>query len=111
MRFVRGIQFSALMLACALTGQAQTPKNFSKDGLSFNYPSGWTLLDESKPDAQQITLARTDSDAQIKLFVYRGKIENPEKFTQAKRELVNKYVEATFKTFEQMGARPERTAS
>jgi hypothetical protein len=111
MQLLRSLEFSALALACAIASLAQTSKNFSKDGLTFNYPSGWILQDESKADAQQLTLARSDNDAQIKLFVYRGRIETPEKSADAKRDLVSKYVDATVKTFERMGARPERSAA
>ena len=37
---------------------AQNNKQFTKDGLSFDYPNGWTIVDESDSDAQQLTLSR-----------------------------------------------------
>ena len=109
MNLSRIFQVVALVIAFSLPAFTQTPKIFTKDGLTFNYPSAWTLQDTSKGDAQQLTLARADSDAQIRLFVYRGLIETPEKFAEAKRKLVDTYVDSTAKTFEQMGARPERS--
>jgi hypothetical protein len=105
----RIFQVIALVLACSLPAFAQTAKNFTKEGLSFNYPSAWNLQEASKNDAQQLTLARSDSDAQIRLFVYRSKIETPDKLAEAKHKLVDTYVDSTAKTFEQMGARPERS--
>jgi len=86
---------------------AQTPgdgKQFTKDGLSFNYPSGWAFNDTSNPDAQQMTFGRTDSDAQITVFVFRAPLTSPEKIAEAKRVLVDKYVASTTKSFEQAGA-------
>src|ERR1043166_840878 len=66
---------SVILLCCSLSAAAQTPpaegKQFVKDGLSFNYPSAWAFNDTSNPDAQQMTFGRTDSEAQITVFVFR----------------------------------------
>jgi len=100
----------ALTLFCGITMLAQgDAKHFTKDGLVFNYPSGWTLQDSSSPDAQKLTLVRNDSDAQIRMFVYRARVDSPEKMAEARHALIDPYVNSTAKTFEQMGARPERT--
>ena len=43
-----------LFLSCSLSAFAQTPadgKQFTKDGLSFNYPSGWAFNDTSNSDS------------------------------------------------------------
>jgi hypothetical protein len=111
MKSFRTLQLTAIMIACSAGAFAQAPKTFVKDGLAFNYPSGWTLQDASSNDAQQLTLARGDSDAQIKLFVYRAKVATPEKLAEAQKKLVDPYIESTAKTFQQMGARPERSAT
>jgi hypothetical protein len=110
MKLIRSLQFVALLLSCSLVSVAQASKTFSKDGLSFDYPSGWIVQDASKPDSQQLTLARNDSDAQIKIFVYRNKI-TPEKVAEARTKLVDPYVESTFKAFQQIGAKPQRSAA
>src|SRR5438874_2990765 len=104
------LQLIALLLCCGLTVSAQTPgdaKAFSKDGLSFSYPSGWSFNDTSNADAQQMTFGRPDSDAQITVFVFRSPLTTPEKLAEAKRILVDKYVASTTKSFEQAGAKPE----
>ena len=99
---------TALFLLCCFSASAQTPASeFKKDGLSFNYPAGWTFNDTSNPDAQQMTFGRTDSDAQITVFVFRALLTTPEKLAEAKRVLVDKYVASTTKSFEQAGAKPE----
>ena len=99
-----------LLLLCGLTALAQTPpdtKQFTKDGLSFNYLAGWSINDASNSDSQDLTLGRADSDAQVKVFVFRPLITTPEKLAEAKRVLVDKYVAATTKSFADMGAKPE----
>jgi hypothetical protein len=105
-----------LLISCAgillFIGNAQPQvdaKHFAKDGVSFDYANGWTISDESTPDAQQLTLGRADSDAQIRIFVHRGKVETPEKFAQARRSFIDPYVKSVNDTFVGMGAKPEST--
>jgi hypothetical protein len=90
---------------------AQNNKHFTKDGLSFDYPDGWTISDESNSDAQQITLTRPDSDAMIKFFVHRGKVNTPDKLAQAKTKIIDPYLNYTEKQFVEMGGKPERAAA
>jgi hypothetical protein len=100
------------LLLIGISAAAQTvpadAKEFSKDGLTFNYASGWTFNDNSNADAQQMTFGRPDSDAQIRIFVFRTPVPTPEKFAEARKVLVEPYINATFKQFEQMGATPQR---
>ena len=97
----------AFLFAFAATAQTGN-KHFAKDGLSFDYPDGWTVTDESNTDAQQLTLGRGDSPAMIKFFVHRGKVNTPEKLAQAKTKIVDPYVAYTEKQFVSMGAKPQR---
>ena len=102
---------TALVLVCGLSASAQTPagdaKEFSKDGLSFNYPAGWSFNDTSNADAQQMTFGRADSEAQITVFVFRTPVTTPEKIAEAKKVLVDKYIAATTKSFEQDNGHPQ----
>jgi hypothetical protein len=105
-----------IVMVCAISGFAQAPavpatdaKQFSKDGLSFNYANGWALEDTSNADAQQFNLSRPDSEAQIRLFVFRTPVTSPERMTEARKVLVDPYVASVVKQFQQMGARPEKT--
>ena len=54
-----------LLAVWSMAALAQTPaadgKQLSKDGLSFNYPNGWTLVDESNADAQNFNIGRADN--------------------------------------------------
>ena|SRR5205085_3568257 len=105
------VSFAILLIG--LTAQAQTPdtKHFDKEGLSFDYPNGWTLEEQNTKDAQQLTLGRSDSDAQIKLFVHRGKVDTPEKLAQARKAFIDPYIKSTSDIFVQMGAKPEQTTA
>lgn len=90
---------------------AQNNKHFTKDGLSFDYPDGWTITDESTADAQQLTMSRPDSDVMIKFFVHRGKVNTPDKVALAKTKIIEPYLSYTEKQFVGMGAKPERVAA
>jgi hypothetical protein len=54
------IVFFASVISVVQT--ASDSKTFSANGLSFNYPNGWTLQDDTNSDAQQLTLARANND-------------------------------------------------
>ena len=104
--------FAMLLVAALTTAHAQTPtQHYDKDGLAFDYPNGWTLQDESDKDAQQLTLGRSDSDAQIKVFVHRGKVDSPEKMAQAKKAFIDPYIKSTHDIFLQMGATPQQSTA
>lgn len=100
------IQFFALLILCGFSAKAQTvpsdAKQFSKDGLSFSYASGWAFNDTSNADAQQMTFGRTDSEAQITVWVFRTHVTKPEQLAEAKRVLVDKYVGSTKQQFQQI---------
>lgn len=109
-----GLLFAILICSC-LSVAAQTPpaegKQFIKDGLSFNYPSAWAFNDTSNADAQEMTFGRTDSEVQIKISVFRTPLTTPERIAEAKKILVDKYVAATVKSFEQADAHPQSTSA
>lgn len=98
-----------IMVFASVTALAQDAKTYSKDGLSFNYPNGWTLHDDTNDDAQQLTLARANNDVQIRVFAHKGRV-TPEKFPDAKKAFIDPYIAATNKQFAAMGAKPEQSA-
>jgi hypothetical protein len=101
----------ALTFVCCTFALAQTPSNaktFTKDGLLFDYPEGWTLQDDSNGDAQQLTLTKSNSDVQMRIFVHRGRITQ-EKLADAKKAFIDPYVAATVKQFVAMGAKPDQS--
>ena len=99
-------QLTAFILVCAVLVVAQAAKNFTKNNLSFDYPDGWTLVDDTNDDAQQFTLTKANTDVQIRGFVHKGRTA-PEKLPDAKKAFIDPYIAATAKQFVQMGAKPE----
>lgn len=106
-----------LLIACAtlvclfvIAVQPQgDARHFAKEGLTFDYANGWTISDESNSDAQQLTLNRANSDAQLRVFAHRGKVDTPEKFAQAKKAFIEPYLKSVNDTFVQMGVSPQST--
>jgi hypothetical protein len=98
-----------LLTVLILTQAASNAQTFNANGVSFDYPNGWTLHDDSNSDAQQLTLARANNDVQIRVFVHKGRI-TPEKFPDAKKGFIDPYIASTVKQFVAMGAKPEQSA-
>ena len=99
---------SLLIVLTAVVVSAQTAgtdKQFVKDGLTFDYPAGWTLQDDSNKDMQQLALARANNDVQIRVFVHRGRV-TPEKLADAKKAFIDPYIAGVGKQFVAMGAKP-----
>lgn len=101
------LKLVAVLFICCVLASAQTAKNFTKDNLSFDYPDGWQLADDTNEDAQQFTLSKANSDVQIRGFVHKGRI-SAEKLPEAKTKFIDPYIAATAKQFVQMGAKPEQ---
>ena len=109
MRALRIFLILSISIACSAIalGQTGNEKQFADGGLTFNYPSGWSLQDDTNQDAQQLTLARAGNDAQIRVFVHKGRVTQ-EKFPDAKKAFIDPYVVATGKQFIAMGAKPSQ---
>ena len=97
-----------IILACCAVFSQRANKQFSQNGVTFEYPEGWSLQDDSNKDGQSITLARADLDVSINVYVHRGKI-TPEKMPDAKKAFIDPYVLARSKQFISSGAKPEQT--
>src|SRR5829696_4865431 len=102
------LKLVAIVFVCYLVAAGQTPKNLKKDNLSFDYPDGWIVTDDSNNDAQQFTLTRADSDVQIRVFVHKGRISQ-EKLGDAKKAFIDPYIAGTAKQLAAMGATPEQS--
>lgn len=101
------LKLLAITFACCLTVTAQTNKTFTQGGLSFDYPSDWTLQDVSNNDAQQVALTKPNNDLQIIVFVHQGRI-TPEKLPDAKKAFIDPYIAARTKQLQDMGAKTEQ---
>ena len=53
-------------------------KHFAADGISFDYPAEYSIMDESTTQAQQLTLTRKGSSVQLTIVAGRSLILNKE---------------------------------
>ena len=107
-RLLFSLTFVLLLSSVAVFAQAGSNKQYSKDGLTFDYPAGWTIQDDSAKDYQSLTLARADLDVSINVFVHRGRT-SPDKLPDAKKAFIDPYIQARAKQFIAMGAKPVQT--
>ena len=107
------MRLSLFFLLTILASSAAFPqmanKQFSQDGLTFDYPEGWALQDDSNKDGQSLTLARADLDVSINIYVHRGRI-TPDKLPDAKKAFIDPYILARSKQFIASGAKPEQAS-
>ena len=83
-------------------------KHFAKDGLSFDYPTGWEITDQSTGQLQYLSLAR-DGYAGIMVRSPRGGIDSKEKEDQAKQLIQEGFIQAWAKNFADSGAKADRS--
>lgn len=103
--------FVVVVLSCVIASAQTAPESqkFSKGGVSFDYPNGWTVTDISDDDAQQFTIANTKSDLQMRVFAHKGRITQ-EKLPEAKKSFIEPYVKGIANQFRSMGATPTENA-
>ncbi len=87
---------------------APAVNHFAKEGLSFDYPAGWQVSDQSTPQMQQIQIGRGDGYAELRVRAPREWLKNPDKEAQAKKIIQDKYVDGFVDTLQQNGLRPTR---
>lgn len=110
MKFIRSIVVGAALSLLLGVALAQDPniKHFDKDGLSFDYPSGWQLSDQSTGQMQFLEMTR--GDLVIRVRSPREWLKTPEKEEHAKKLFQDQYVEDFAKQFEQQGSGLKRSA-
>ena len=107
----RAILLVTFLLLFGLSVSSQTPvggaKLYDKEGLSFNYPTGWQFNDTSSKNAIEMTFGREDLDATVKVFVFRTPLDSADKLAEAKKILVERYITTTTKSFEDENGHPK----
>ena len=99
--------FLAVVLT-AIAAQDPNVSHFAKDGLSFDYPKGWTLADQSSQQMQFLELSQ--GDVNIRIRSPREYLKTPEKEAQAKKLFQDNYVNDFFNQVQQAGMSPKRSA-
>lgn len=68
------------LLSLSVYAQSAEPglNHFSTDGISFDYPAGYSVTDESTEDAQQFVITRRGSSVQVTIVVMRRMVQRQE---------------------------------
>jgi hypothetical protein len=100
------------LLVLGVMALPQTPNaavnHFAKDGLSFDYPAGWQVSDQSSQQMQAIQIAHGDGYAELRVRVPREWLKTPEKEAHAKKIIQDKYVDDFIDSLQQSGLRPTK---
>lgn len=104
----------AICLAGLLTGSTQAKQasaatqQFSKDGLTFSYPTGWSLRDDSTSEVQSVLLVR-DEFSRMMIFSPRAAGGSPAEVAAAIQSFVEPSIADVVRVIEARGASVERT--
>lgn len=105
------VKLLVVVILCVVCASAQTApeaQRFAKAGLSFDYPSGWTIQEVASQDTQDLVLSRPNNDVSIIVSAHKGRI-TPEKMADAKKHFIDPYVQGRMKQFADMGAAPKQS--
>jgi TonB family protein len=102
--------FILLLALARVPATQQAPaggvEHFSKDGLSFDYPAGWTLEDKSSAQVQHLILRRPDSTALIMAVAQREPLQNRGQLYASRNTVTKPYVD---NLAQQLGAKAPDT--
>jgi TonB family protein len=94
------MKFSLLMLFTLLAALARVPaapqgdaNHFSKEGLAFDYPGGWTAAESSTTEMQRVMLRRNGASNIIMVFVQRELITTAGQLYASRSAVTMPYVE------------------
>lgn len=74
-------------------------EHFAKDGLSFDYPAGWTLADKSGETAQQLALFLQGNSARVQIVVHRQPLQSLQQVRLAREVITTPYVKSLAQQF------------
>ena len=88
-----GMIISLLSVSVYAQSAAPALNRFSTEGISFDYPAGYSVTDESTDEAQQFVITRRGSSVQLTIVVTRRMIERnemPAAIENFKEGIINK---------------------
>ncbi|HEV7893984.1 MAG TPA: energy transducer TonB [Pyrinomonadaceae bacterium] len=90
-----------ILLTCASAAKTtqDAAGRYSKDGLSFDYPAGWTLADKSGDAAQQLVLFLQGSSARVQVVAHRQPLQSREQVSAARESITIPYVKGLARQF------------
>lgn len=84
--------FILLSLALAAGASAQAPGRYDREGLSFDYPEGWTLVDNSSAELQSVSLTRPGTSTLVSVFAGRRPVTTAEQLFASRNSVTLPYV-------------------
>lgn len=112
MRRLIFISYAAVILLFGIlvlsSPRAAQVNQYSKDGLSFSYPSGWPAQEEINEHVQMVSLDRGQNEAKIMVMVLRGAMTQ-EQITQAQTSVTQALVDTFTQSIQAQGAQVERS--
>ncbi|HKS28693.1 MAG TPA: hypothetical protein VJS44_12780 [Pyrinomonadaceae bacterium] len=81
---------------------------YSKEGLSFNYPSDWPAQEEINEQVVMVSLDRGQNEAKIMVMAFRETMI-PEQINQAQANVTQALVDTFTQSIQQQGAQVERS--
>jgi len=103
---IRWAASAILLVALPVLALAQA-RQFNRDGLSFSYPTDWTLTDESDTNAQTLNVSKGNDEAKIIIVVLRSQM-NATQMAQAQPLLTNAIVDAMSQEIAKLGTQVQR---
>lgn len=98
--------FALLCTNAAAQNAAPQVKHFSDKGLSLDYPSDFSLEDQSKEGGQNLVLTK-ENGAQIMVISGFDAINSPEQLEKARHDVADKFTDSMFEELKKVG-RAER---
>ena len=86
----------SILILSTFTSAAKTTQDtagrYSKDGLSFGYPSGWALTDKSGEAAQHLLLTLPNNSASVQVLAHREPLQNIDQLRALRETFTVPYV-------------------
>jgi hypothetical protein len=110
----------ALLILCGAQAVAQSPavgnapdqmSHFVKDGLSFDYPTGWKIEDLSTQNGQQLVLTNGGSGAQIMVISRFERIGSADQLATARHEVADTFIETMWQELQKIDPKVSRTTA
>ena len=112
MRRLKFFSYSAVILLATIlvlsSPLAAQVNQYSKDGLSFNYPSDWPAQEEINEQVLMVSLDRGQNEAKIMVMAFRGTMI-PEQINQVQGDVTQALADTFTQSIQQQGAQVERS--
>ena len=107
--FAIGIIISFLSVSVYAQSAGPELNHFAVEGISFDYPSGYSVKDESTPEAQQFRITQKGSSVQLTIFIPLRLVRRST-YPVAVENLTQPIIKNVAMTLEEGKSSPERTS-